>query len=279
MTRHVWGSPYLLLIGWTLLALLPMPWLLAAVTAPIPAGCSEYCGLGAGLATARIVVISEFWLLVALGLAWTWDERSRTIAAVSAVGASLTLVVVTAFIYRLVPPGRGTLYAMQFMWALSLGFQLPPVWRLAKRRPPTRLRFVVDAMGVAVFLAAMATAFLGNDPIRSPGPAVVFVAWIVFGAGLSAVAIRAWRQGTATFPMVAPLLAANLPLLLVPIAAVFPGEIGYVALLQIPLSAIGWLWIAIAWFRGEGAWVALDAPPPPSDVDLSLRSRGLDGGH
>ena len=255
MLTNRWSSPYPLLIGLTVLALIPVVLLVAVIAAPIPEGCFEYCELGADAATFGLVVIGLFWLGLALGLAWTWDERSRTVAPVSAIAASLGLVIVSLYLFRVITPGSNTLFYAQFAWVMSLGLQLPPVWRLAKRQPPTRLRFVVDAMGVVVGLAALATIFLGTDPLRGPGPNIVFLAWILFVLGLFVVVVRAWRDGTASLSMVAPLLASFVPLLVIPVAFVFPGDIAYVAFLALPLSAIGWSWIAIAWFRGQGAWL------------------------
>jgi hypothetical protein len=255
LTRNLWISPYPLLIGLTLLTLVPVVPLVAIIAAPIPDECAEYCGLAPGLATFGLVLIGLFWLFLALGLAWTWDERSRTIAPVSAIAASLGLAIVSLYLFKLITPGSSTLFYAQFAWVMSLGLQLPPVWRLAKRQPSTRLRFVVDAMGVVVGLAALATFFLGTDPLRGPGPNIVFLAWILFVLGLFVVVVRAWRDGTASLSMVAPLLASCVPLLAIPLAVVFPGDLVYMAFLALPLSAIGWSWIAIAWFRGQGAWL------------------------
>ena len=111
-------------------------------------------------------------------------------------------------------------------------------------------------MGVVVIVAALATVLLGGDAVRSSGPGVVFLAWILFDVGLLIVTFRAWRNGTATLAMVAPLLASFLPVLILPIAFLFPGDIGYFVFLSLPLTAVGWLWIAIAWFRGQGAWLS-----------------------
>jgi len=56
-------------------------------------------------------------------------------------------------------------------------------------------------------------------------------------------------RGVAKLSFIGPLLGASLPIVLVPVGIAAPGAVGYVIFLPIPVSAIGWLWIAFAWLR------------------------------
>ena len=267
LDRYFWGNPYPFLFVWTALALLPVPWLVAAMAAPIPAACFEYCELGQRFATMGLLLLSELWLFVWLAVAWVWHERKPMIATVSAIGASLALAILALFVYKLISVGPMTQDLRQFAWVLSLGLQLPPVWRLARRQPSTPLRFVVMVMGVVVAVAALSSVLFGTNVAWSSGPTIVFFAWVVFVVGLLIVSVRAWRHGTASPQMVAPLLAGTLLILFVAVAVVFPGDIVYIALLEVPLSAAAWLWVAIAWLRGHEA----DAAPRTALIGQKAR--------
>ena len=263
LDRYFWGTPYPFLVVFTALVLLPVPILLGVMAAPVPEGCFEYCELGQQFAAGVMLLVLGLWLFVWLAVAWVWHDRKPMIEPVSALGASVALAILALLFYRIVSLEPVAQQLRQAAWVLGLGLQLPPVWRLARREPSTRLRFVVDAMGIAVAVAALATIVLGTDQVWSPGPPIVFVAWIVFVVGLMVVSVRAWRHGTVSQSTIAPLLVATLPILVVPVAFALPGEIGYVGFLEIPLSAIAWLWIGLAWLRDPGSrTLALAAAQP-----------------
>jgi hypothetical protein len=264
LDRYFWGTPYPFLVVWTVLVLLPMPWLLGVISAPIPAECFEYCDMGQRLAAGGMLLVMELWLFVWLAVTWVWHERKPMIETVSAIGASLALAILALFVYHVLPLGPLTQDLQQFAWVLALGLQLPPVWRLARREPSTRLRFVVDVMGIAVAVAALSTLVFGTNIVWSAGPAIVALAWFVFVVGLLVVSVRAWRHGSVSVSVIAPLIAATLPILVLPVAVLFPGEIGYVVLLEIPLLAFAWPWIALAWLRHR-------EPSPRVGVPLAVR--------
>jgi hypothetical protein len=242
-------APYPLLILWTVVALLPIPWLVGAMTAPIILGCFEWCDLGQQFAALGFRLVSVLWLLVVLIVAWSWRAREPTVAAVSAVVAGPLLLLVALRFY-VVTSEVITEDLLYLAWVLSLGLQLPPVWRLSQRRSPsTPLRMVVGVMNLAVAVAACALVFLGTSVPWSAGPNVVFVCWVAFVGCLILISVAAWRDDAAAVSLVGPLLAASLPILLVPPAIIVPGDIAYAVFLIFPLSALAWLWIATSWLR------------------------------
>jgi hypothetical protein len=244
--------PYPFLIGATAFALVPVWFLLGAMTAPVPPGCFEYCELGQDFATGGLYLVLSLWLMIVLAVAWSWREHELTVVAVSAIGASVALSILALFLYDVIVFEPKTQELLVFAWVLSLGLQLPPVWRLAwRQRPSMPLRLVVGGMNLAVALAAVAPILFGNNAAWSPGPSVVFLAWVVFVVGLLIVAVRAWRDGVAPLSLVGPLAIASLLILLIPVGVAAPGEIAYLIFLQIPLAALAWLWIAIGWLRGR----------------------------
>ncbi|HEX5148623.1 MAG TPA: hypothetical protein VFW02_06040 [Candidatus Limnocylindrales bacterium] len=254
-----------------MLALLPIGWLFGAMTAPIYPGCFEWCSLGQDLAALGFRLLGALWLLVALMVAWSWRAREPTVAAVSAVIAGPFLLLVALDVY-VVPYDVIAADLVYLAWVVSLGLQLPPVWRLSWRRSPsTPLRVVVAVMNVAVLTAASAIVFLGTSVPWGAGPNVVFVCWVVFVGCLIPISAAAWRDGAAAVSLVGPLLAACLPILLVPAAIIVPGEIAYGVFLSLPLSALAWLWIATSWLREREilmfAMANSRSPTAPSDID------------
>jgi hypothetical protein len=230
-----------------------MPWLIGAMTAPIDPGCFEWCGLGRDFAAFGFLVVVLVWLLVVLVVAWSWRVNEPTVAAVSAVAAGPLLLLVGLRLSGIASYEVITDQLVVLAWVVSLGLQLPPVWRLSQRASPSgRLRMVVLAMNLAVAVATFAIVFLGTGTF-SDGPNVVFACWVIFVGCLIAISVAAWRDGASPPVLVGPLLAATLPVLLVPIAIAAPGDILYVLLLVFPLSALAWLWIAIGWLRRGGA--------------------------
>ena len=265
LDRYFWGNPYPFLVVFTAVVLLPVPFLVGAMVAPLPAGCFEYCDMGGLFGAELLTLLLELWLVVWLAVTWVWHDRKPMMETVSAIGASVALAVLAPLFYRVVLIEPITEEVRQIAWVLALGLQLPPVWRLARREPSTRLRFVVGVMGIDVTVAALASLVFGSSVAWSAGPPIVFLAWVVFVVGLLIVAVRAWRDSTASPSVAAPLILATLPIMVLPVAILFPGDLGYVALLEIPLLAIAWLWIPVRWLRGREP-----APPlgyPPSSVD------------
>lgn len=243
-------GPYLKLILWTMLVLLPIAWLAGVMTEPVNPDCFEWCDLGQQFAAFGLRLVAMLWLLVVLIVAWTWRTREPSVAAASALVAALCLLPVALRLfggpYRVI---TADLYVLT--WVLSLGLQLPPVWRLSWRgRPSTPLRIVVALMNLSVVVAALALVFLGTNVVWSAGPTIVFFCWIVFVVALIPITVAAWRDHAAAGSLVGPLLAGSVPILLLPAAIAVPGGAGYYGvLLVLPLSALAWAWIAMSWLR------------------------------
>lgn len=266
-------SPYPRLILWTVLALLPIPWLVGAMTAPIFPGCFEWCDLGQQFAALGFRLVGVLWLLVVLMVSWSWQAREPTVAAVSSLvaGPLLLFVALDVFVLSYEVIATDLVY---LAWVLSLGLQLPPVWRLSQRRGPSiPLRMVVAIMNLAVVVAACALVFLGTSVPWGAGPNVVFVCWVVFVGCLIPISVAAWRDGAAAPSVVGPLIAACVPILLLPAAVIAPGDIAYVVFLNLPLSTLAWLWIGTSWLRGrETPTFAMDNPlSPTASSDITGR--------
>jgi hypothetical protein len=260
---HVRRRPYVVLAVWTALALVPMVVLTRVMTAPVTPGCFEYCDLSQQLAAFGFRFVGLLWLLGVLVVAWRWRNSEPSIAAVSAVAAVIPLaVVVPGLLYV----GQGTLITedqILLAWVVSLGLQLPPVWRLSRRAvPSTPLRVVVGVMDLAVVAAALSILLFGTSFVWSAGPYGVLVAWVTSQVGVLLVAVAAWRDRVVSPSVVGPLVVASLPPLLVPVGIVAPGNIAYVIFLAFPLTAVAWIWLAIAWFRGVGVGSPLQEAAP-----------------
>jgi hypothetical protein len=267
---RIWRRPFRFVIGLTVVAALSVPLLLAAIVATPSPECFEYCNLGQQFAGMLLLLVGVLWLAVVLVFAWDWVEEEPAFAAVSAVAASVCLVIVTLRAFTLVPYGRIPDPLVQLAWVLALGLQLPPVWRLAAR--PTRsipLQIVVGLMGLLVAVTGIAAVLLGSNPGSSAGPSFVVLAWFGSVVGVLIVAIAAWRDGVAEPRLVVPLVLASLPVLLVPIGIAAPGDIGFVIFAALPLTAIAWLGAAFAWFRDTGA-------PPQADRGSGVTSAAPD---
>jgi hypothetical protein len=248
---HVRGRPYVVLAVWTALALVPMVLLNRVMTAPVTPGCFEYCNLSQQLAAFAFRFVGLLWLLGVLVVAWRWRNREPSIAAVSAAAAGIPLAIVLPGLLYL---GGGRLITENqtlLAWVVSLGLQLPPVWRLSWRATPsTPLRIVVGIMDLAVVAAALSILLFGTDFVWSAGPYGVLIAWVTSQVGVLLVAVAAWRDRVMPPSVVGPLVLASLPVLLVPVGIVAPGNIAYAIFLAFPLTAIAWIWLAVAWFRG-----------------------------
>ncbi len=237
------------------------------MTAPVNPGCFEWCDLGQRLAAFGVLLVSVLWLLVVLVEAWSWREREPTVAAISAIVASPLLLLVALRFFDIVSYEVITDDLLHLTLVVSLGLQLPPVWRPSQRTSPsTPLRIVVAIMNLAVVIAAFALVLLGTSVARSAGPNVVLAGWVVFVGCLIAISIAAWRDGVAAPSRVRPLLAASLPILVVPAALAVPGNIAFVVFLAFPLSALAWLVIAVSWLR-------VGHPRMPAEGRLALLDR------
>ena len=89
------------------------------------------------------------------------------------------LLLVVAFTVLTVEPfGRKTADLEQIAWILALGLQLPAVWRLSRRMPPSLpIRVLGWVMGALVVAAVLACVFLGANNFGSGGY-IVFFAWV-----------------------------------------------------------------------------------------------------
>jgi hypothetical protein len=257
-------APYPRLVLWTALALLPIAGLIGAMMEPVNPDCFEGCDLGQRFAAFGLRLVTMLWLLVVLMVAWSWRTREPTVAAVSAVVAGLLLIPVALRVSGVSHEVfTADLYVVA--WVLSLGLQLPAVWRLSwRRRPSTPLRIVVAVMNLTVAVAAVALVLLGTSVVWGAGPTVVFACWIVFVVCLIPIIVAAWRDNAAAGSLVGPLLAGSVPILLLPAAIAVPGGAGYYGVvLVLPLSAVAWVWIAMSWLR------ARETPRRPIDDSFS----------
>ena len=129
--------PYPRLIAATALAAVPAILLLVLISAPVAPGCFEYCELGQDFAVIGLRLLAVVWLVVWLRVAWNWRTREPTVAAVSAVVAGGLLLLVAFTVLTVESFGNRTAELEQIAWILGLGLQLPPVWRLSRRMPPS----------------------------------------------------------------------------------------------------------------------------------------------
>ena len=200
--------PYPRLIAVTALAAIPAILLLVLISAPVAPGCFEYCELGQDFAVIGLRFVAVAWLVVWLRVAWNWRTREPTVAAVSAMVAGGFILFVAFTVLAVEPFGRRSADLEQIAWTLGLGLQLPPVWRLSRRMPPSLpLRVLGWVMGALVVIAVLACVFLGASNFGS-GRTIVFVAWAVFVACLLLLAVAAYRDRIAPRSVAGPLIAA-----------------------------------------------------------------------
>ena len=193
-----WRQPFRVVIGLTVVALLPVPLLLAVILTPPNPACFEYCSLGQQFAGMLLLLDGVLWLAVVLVFAWDWVGQEPTVAAISAVVASALMLIVTLRLFKVVPIGAIPDPLLLLAWVLALGMQLPPVWRLADRRSPSiPLQIVVGLMGLIVAVAGIAAVLLGSSGTLSPGSSFVVIAWLASVVGVLIVALAAWRDGVA----------------------------------------------------------------------------------
>ena len=258
--------PYPRLIAATALAAVPAILLLVLISAPVAPGCFEYCELGQDFAVIGLRLVAVAWLIVWLRVAWNWRTREPTVAAVSAMVGGGFILVVAFTVLAVEPFGRRTSELEQIAWILGLGLQLPPVWRLSRRTPPSLpLRVLGWVMGALVVIAVLACVFLGASNFGS-GRNIVFLAWAGFVACLLLLAVAAYRDRVAPRSVAGPLIAACLPILLIPVAIAAPGDLGTAVFMAIPFTGLAWLWVGFDWLR-------TDVPAVPPTADGSRRGR------
>lgn len=243
--------PYPRLITATALAAVPAILLLVLISAPVAPGCFEYCEVNQGLAVIGLRLVAVTWLVVWLRVAWNWRTREPTIPAVSAIVAGGLLLFVAFTVLTVEPFGSKTADLEQIAWTFALGVQLPPVWRLSRRTPPSLpLRVLGWVMGALVVIAVLACVFLGANNYGSGG-FIVFFAWAGFVACLLLLAVAAYRDRVAPRSVAGPLVAACLPILVIPVAFAAPGDLGTVVFMAIPFTALAWLWVGFTWLRTD----------------------------
>jgi hypothetical protein len=253
--------PYPRLIAVTALAAVSAVVLLVLISAPVAPGCFEYCEVSQDLAVIGLRLVAVAWLVVWLRAASDWRTRESTVAAVSAVVAGALLLGVAVTELAVEPFGGWTAELEQIALVLALGLQLPPVWRLTRRtRPSPPLRVLGWLMAAAVMIAILVCLFLGAN-IYGSGRNIVFFAWAGFVACLLVIAVLAYRDGAAPRSVAGPLIAACLPILLLPVAYAAPGDLGIVVFMAMPLTGLAWLWVAFTWLRTD-----LRAGPPTAEV-------------
>jgi hypothetical protein len=253
-------KPYPRLIAATAIAAVPALLLLVLVSAPVAPGCFEYCEVGQDFAVIGLRLVAVTWLVVWLRVAWNWRTREPTVAAVSAMVAGALLLFVAFTVLTVEPFGRRTADLEQIAWILALGLQLPPVWRLSRRMPPSLpLRVLGWVMGTLVVIAVLACLFLGANNYGSGG-FIVFVAWAGSVVCLLLLALAAYRDRVAPRSVAGPLIAACLPILLIPVAFAAPGDLGIAVFMAIPFTGLAWLWVGFTWLR-----TAMPAGPPAEE--------------
>ncbi len=260
--------PYRRLLVWTAVLLMPTVLLGILMSAPVAEGCFEYCDLNQRFAGIGFVFLGVVWLLGALKVARSWRDREPTIAAASAVAVAPCLAIVAIRFFGVVPFDTFPDEIVMLSWVLGIGLQLPPVWRLTSRPVPSLpLRVIATILGVVATVAAVAVSLGGTDVAHGGGSSIVALAWFVFVICLIPVPLAAWRDGVASRRLMAPLLVACLPTLLLPAGIAAPGDIGYVIYSSVPLIAIAWLWIGFGWL-GESRSIVGDG------VGLTLADTG-----
>ena len=232
--------------------------------------------MGQDLAVIGLRLVAVAWLVVWLRVAWNWRTREPTVAAVSAVVAGGLLLFVGFTVLTVEPFGRKTADLEQIAWILALGLQLPAVWRLSRRTPPSLpLRVLGWVMGALVVIAVLACVFLGANNYGSGGY-IVFFAWAGSVVCLLLLALAAYRDRIAPRSVAGPLIAACLPILVIPVAIAAPGDLGTVVFMAIPFTGLAWLWVGFTWLRtdvplrpptAQGAVGATDVASSPAARD------------
>jgi hypothetical protein len=262
--------PYPRLIAATALAAVPAILLLGVISAPVVPGCFEYCELSQDLAVIGLRLVAVAWLVVWLRVAWNWRSREPTVAAVSAMLAGGFTLFVAFTVFTVEPFGNRTSELEQIALMLGLGMQVPPVWRLSRRMPSSLpLRVLGWVMGALVVIAVLACVFLGADNYGS-GRNIVFFAWAGFVACLLLLAVAAYRDRVAARSVAGPLIAACLPILLLPVAIAAPGDLGIAVFMAIPFTGLAWLWVGFTWLR---TYVPAVQPPAEGAVGEAAELR------
>lgn len=261
---RVQRRPYGVLAAWTGLAAVPMVWLNGRWRCrSLPAASNT--ALGQTFARLGFTVVAFVWLLGAIVLARRWTVREPTIAIAYGLAAAGSLGFVAVPVYAPTGFDEATQTYLYVAWVVALGLQLPPVWRLADRaRASMAVRVVVAVMALATAVAALTIVLVGTDILRG-GRTIVFITWSIFTSGLLVVTLAAWRAKRLAPTVATPLAVGSIATLLVPIGLVAPGEIAYVILAALPVSAIAWLWVG----RSTGA-----APSDREPYPRHLSRRG-----
>ena len=105
-------------------------------------------------------------------------------------------------------------------------------------------------MGALVVIAVLACLFLGANNYGTGGN-IVFFAWAGFIVCLLLLALAAYRDRAGPRSVAGPLIAACLPILVIPIAIAAPGDLGIVVFMAIPFTALAWLWGGFTWLRTD----------------------------
>ena len=120
-------------------------------------------------------------------------------------------------------------------------------------------------MGALVVIAVLACVFLGASNFGS-GRTIVFLAWAVFVACLLLLAVAAYRDRVAPRSVAGPLIAACLPILLIPVAIAAPDDLGTAVFMAIPFTRA-----CLAVGRVRVAPNSAPAGPPTADGAADLR--------
>ena len=125
--------------------------------------------------------------------------------------------------------------------------------------PSLPLRVLGWVMGTLVVIAVLACLFLGANNYGSGG-FIVFFAWAGSVVCLLLLALAAYRDRVAPRSVAGPLIAACLPILLIPVAFAAPGDLGIAVFMAIPFTGLAWLWVGFTWLRTN-----VPAVPPTAE--------------
>jgi hypothetical protein len=231
----------------TAVALVLLVPLMAVVLAPVSPGCFEYCNLGQTFATIGIAAVGLAWMATAIAVAWL-REPALTPFALLVACAFLVATTLSFALNERLGPIRDL---VPLILVMSLGFQLPPIWRLAaesRHRPLARIASWVA--GGAVGLGSLGLLFGGVGPL-SGAYAIVGVAFIVFLAALAVLALVTIEVRASSNSGAIGIIAVGS---LIPFASLafrtIGVDAGQVVILTPILLVVGWLWIGFIWYRG-----------------------------
>jgi hypothetical protein len=235
--------------------------LLAAVAQPVNPNCFEACDIGQIVAMGAIALVALLWLLLVLAMAWRLHRREPALATLSALSAAAFVAAMASLDTSLwISPASydSPIFVFdQLILVLAMGVQLPAIWRLGAAASSAGVgRAATLVAGLATLAVAFAFVVLGTTPFDS-GPQVQFVAYLVFSADITVLAVASWRRAGRE----------RIGLVLLGGAALFYAVIGSsyelspfdstpILLAATPIMALGWLWIGTAWLRSPRAMTA-----------------------